>query len=242
MIRQGRRELHSVQMSPEREASEKERDQWKANHDNQRDLKRVLMDRPDLQDRANSMVKLQNELLVAKKFQVVCPNCKTSEHLHHAGSGWWCNMCGGGEVQKELLIESLREQIRNEQLCHQSTEKVAKDIRKRLLAAQADNVRLRNSITRIKDNQTAVYENNNLTVTDAMDVHSVLEICEEALEVTIGTAEIEQVREALNIGFELAMGHVADCEVKSESFQERAKRWAKQMIAALALFGGKEKE
>lgn len=36
----------------------RERDHWKANHDHQVDVKRQLMDRPDLADRARSVVEL----------------------------------------------------------------------------------------------------------------------------------------------------------------------------------------
>lgn len=44
------------------EAMEKERDMWKANHDNQVKLKSALLDRPDLQDRARSLQLLHEEL------------------------------------------------------------------------------------------------------------------------------------------------------------------------------------
>ncbi len=37
---------------------ERERDMWKANHDNQVELKRTLMDRPDLGERAKRMQEL----------------------------------------------------------------------------------------------------------------------------------------------------------------------------------------
>ena len=41
---------------------EAERDQWKANHDNQVELKRALMDRPDLGDRAVTVQKITAQL------------------------------------------------------------------------------------------------------------------------------------------------------------------------------------
>jgi hypothetical protein len=40
---------------------QKDRDHWKASHDNQVKLKRILMDRPDLQDRASRMQALLSE-------------------------------------------------------------------------------------------------------------------------------------------------------------------------------------
>ena len=47
---------------------ERESNQWKASHDNQVELKRILTDRPDLGDRAASMQKLltQREALAAE--------------------------------------------------------------------------------------------------------------------------------------------------------------------------------
>lgn len=41
---------------------EKERDMWKSNHDNQKNLKSQLMDRPDLKDRANSIWRLHKRI------------------------------------------------------------------------------------------------------------------------------------------------------------------------------------
>lgn len=41
---------------------ERERDKWKANHDNQVKLRRALMDRPDLAERAKLVQKLSSEL------------------------------------------------------------------------------------------------------------------------------------------------------------------------------------
>lgn len=41
---------------------EKSRDMWKANHDNQVKLKNQLMDRPDLKDRAESILKLNKRI------------------------------------------------------------------------------------------------------------------------------------------------------------------------------------
>lgn len=42
-------------------ALQKERDMWKANHDNQAELKSIIMARPDLGDRAPRVVALQKE-------------------------------------------------------------------------------------------------------------------------------------------------------------------------------------
>lgn len=44
------------------EQLEKEVAQWKSNHDNQVALKRQLMDRPDLKDRANSIWRLHKRI------------------------------------------------------------------------------------------------------------------------------------------------------------------------------------
>ena len=41
--------------------AEFERDQWRANHDNQRDLKRIIASRPHLKDRAPRVEKLMAE-------------------------------------------------------------------------------------------------------------------------------------------------------------------------------------
>lgn len=40
---------------------EKERNVWKANHDNQVAIRRTLIDRPDLKERSDSMIKLTSE-------------------------------------------------------------------------------------------------------------------------------------------------------------------------------------
>jgi soluble cytochrome b562 len=45
----------------------KERDMWKANHDNQVKLKSILMDRPDLKDRSASMQQLISKLDQARE-------------------------------------------------------------------------------------------------------------------------------------------------------------------------------
>jgi len=45
----------------ERDEARKQRDAWKASHDNQVKLRRMLMDRPDLGDRAKSMQELISE-------------------------------------------------------------------------------------------------------------------------------------------------------------------------------------
>lgn len=44
-----------------------ERDAWKAAHDNQVNLRRILMDRPDLQDRAKRMTELLAELAASQQ-------------------------------------------------------------------------------------------------------------------------------------------------------------------------------
>ena len=49
------------------DAVTKDRDKWKAAHDNQVKLKRILTDRPDLKDRAASMQKLLAELKAANE-------------------------------------------------------------------------------------------------------------------------------------------------------------------------------
>lgn len=60
--------LHQLQVSAYTELKlrveelEKERDSWKASHDNQVKLRRELMDRPDLKERATLVTKLHDEI------------------------------------------------------------------------------------------------------------------------------------------------------------------------------------
>jgi hypothetical protein len=45
---------------------ERERDEWKASHDNQVNIRRALMDRPDMKERAELVVQMQNEIAVLR--------------------------------------------------------------------------------------------------------------------------------------------------------------------------------
>lgn len=54
--------LHHERVKAKLEEMTRDRDQWKASHDNQVELKRQLMDRPDLQDRATSLIKLHQQI------------------------------------------------------------------------------------------------------------------------------------------------------------------------------------
>lgn len=68
---------------------ELERDKWKAAHDNQVNLKRMLMDRPDLKERARLIEQLCEERDELRKAADAlaqsedCPNC--------ANNGWYMN-------------------------------------------------------------------------------------------------------------------------------------------------------
>ena len=58
--------LEYVKMKERVEAAEKDRDFWKDSHDNQVKLKHILMDRPDLKERSESMTQLALQLEMAK--------------------------------------------------------------------------------------------------------------------------------------------------------------------------------
>lgn len=60
-------ECDCVILAAEVRRLQSERDMWKANHDNQVELKRILTDRPDLGDRAASMQKLRADLAAANE-------------------------------------------------------------------------------------------------------------------------------------------------------------------------------
>ncbi len=62
-FQKGYAELSDLVQSLKKEKEEltKERDKWKASHDNQVNLRRILMDRPDLKERANLVQKLIEE-------------------------------------------------------------------------------------------------------------------------------------------------------------------------------------
>ena len=57
-----------------------ERDQWKANHDNQVELKRALMDRPDLGDRASRVVAMHEKLLTCRRAIYLALNSFSETH------------------------------------------------------------------------------------------------------------------------------------------------------------------
>lgn len=80
------------------------------------------IDPMEIVGRAGYVADLIEELIEARKFQVVCPNCQTSKHLLYSSAGWWCNGCGGGELQKERQIESLKQQLESGRLCCRSLE------------------------------------------------------------------------------------------------------------------------
>jgi hypothetical protein len=48
----------------ERDAALKERDTWKANHDNAVSIKRAVLDRPDLQERAKAILALKDKIFI----------------------------------------------------------------------------------------------------------------------------------------------------------------------------------
>lgn len=90
-----------------------ERDKWKASHDNQVELKRILTDRPDLKERAASMQKLIAErdslreqletlpVIASKTWQRTC--------LHHTDkerSDAGCPVCASKEIQELKQLKS----------------------------------------------------------------------------------------------------------------------------------------
>jgi len=79
---------------------ERERDAWKASHDNQVELKRLLMDRPDLKERA----KLISELR-AERDQLR----KVADELR----GAWRSYRAFPTLKNERLIESAVENYEN---------------------------------------------------------------------------------------------------------------------------------
>jgi hypothetical protein len=72
-LNQAMREAN-IELTTQLEAAHKETAKWKAAHDNQVNLKRILMDRPDLEDRAERMQELlvQIEQLKSDYNQLLC--------------------------------------------------------------------------------------------------------------------------------------------------------------------------
>jgi hypothetical protein len=64
----------NIELTTQLEVANKEVAKWKAAHDNQVNLKRILMDRPDLEDRAERMQELlvQIEQLKSDYNQLLC--------------------------------------------------------------------------------------------------------------------------------------------------------------------------
>jgi len=85
----------------ELEKAKKEVEAWKANHDNQVKLKAILMDRPDLKDRAKRMQELIAELTKAE-------NALKALGYEKHGFGWgfavasYCNAKGALAVHEAL--------------------------------------------------------------------------------------------------------------------------------------------
>ncbi len=82
---------------------ESEAAHWKSNHDNQKNLKSQLMDRPDLKDRAVSIQKLQDKIdeqnkLIGDIMQLVKSSIECIELLK--------NHVGELETQNKILIET----------------------------------------------------------------------------------------------------------------------------------------
>lgn len=85
----------------------KQRDQWKANHDNQVEIKRAVLDRPDLKERASSVVALvaERDLLRERlaKYEKPLEKDTPTEHdwellpIYIGGSPlqpvWRCKLC-----------------------------------------------------------------------------------------------------------------------------------------------------
>ena len=60
-----------------------DRDKWKANHDNQVMLKRIISERPDLRDRALLVAKLiTNRDKAVKLLQAHVTDCQSLKALH----------------------------------------------------------------------------------------------------------------------------------------------------------------